>query len=235
MLGDPMNRILPLALSILLLFSSLLGCQKEQASENHVLSLQHSYLTYSTTVYSNTLSSSEEVTGAKNSETSEETALLNNQAPTTESSEGNSCLTSSIDNRVTEAESNSQTKGQTTILENNVTPSVKNAQQTTSTPQIVITTENTSVQTFTILSYSQQVAKGKTAEVVIQGVPGQLYSITVTYSSGPSSAKGLEDQQADADGICQWSFRVGAKTASGSYPICISDANSSQTVYITVE
>ncbi|MGM9680486.1 MAG: hypothetical protein ACI3XR_03170 [Eubacteriales bacterium] len=86
-----------------------------------------------------------------------------------------------------------------------------------------------------LLEFTDTVKKGNTATVTIKGKPDTVYSIKVKYSSGYSSAQGLEDQTSDSDGICSWTWRVGGSTKSGSYPITISDGTDSYELTFTVE
>lgn len=86
-----------------------------------------------------------------------------------------------------------------------------------------------------LLEFTDSVTKGSNATVTIQGKPNTVYSIKVRYSSGYSTAKGLEEQTSDSDGICSWTWRVGASTKSGSYPITISDGTDTYELTFTVE
>ena len=65
--------------------------------------------------------------------------------------------------------------------------------------------------------------RGEIASVTVQGVPGVEYTITVWYSSGKSSAKGLEPKAAGSDGRVSWSWKIGPNTKpSESYRITVS-------------
>ncbi|MGM9637937.1 MAG: hypothetical protein ACI3YK_08165 [Eubacteriales bacterium] len=86
-----------------------------------------------------------------------------------------------------------------------------------------------------LLEFTDSVTKGSNATVTIKGKPDTVYSIKVRYSSGYSTAKGLEDQTSDSDGICSWTWRVGASTKSGSYPVTISDGTDTYELTLTVE
>lgn len=86
-----------------------------------------------------------------------------------------------------------------------------------------------------LLEFTDTVKKGNTATVTIKGKPDTVYSIKVKYSSGYSTAKGLEDQTSDSNGVCSWTWRVGGSTKSGSYPITISDGTDSYELTFTVE
>lgn len=79
------------------------------------------------------------------------------------------------------------------------------------------------------------VGRNEKATVAIIGQAGVTYDIDVYYKSGESSAKGLEDQIADADGFVSWTWKVGASTAAGTYRIVVTGGGETQTVYFTVE
>ena len=59
------------------------------------------------------------------------------------------------------------------------------------------------------------------ATLSINAKPGIEYEITVYYNSGPSTAEGLEPKVADADGNVSWTWKVGGRTAEGTYRITI--------------
>lgn len=70
-----------------------------------------------------------------------------------------------------------------------------------------------------LLSVSSPVKRGNKATVKVRGKPGVEYDIVVRYSSGESSAKGLENQMADAEGCVCWTWKVGGSTKAGTYTI----------------
>lgn len=78
-------------------------------------------------------------------------------------------------------------------------------------------------QKLTVTSAPGTVSKGSTASISIKGKPNTQYSIAVHYSSGVSKASGLESKMSDANGKATWSWKVGAKTKSGTYDVVISD------------
>lgn len=110
---------------------------------------------------------------------------------------------------------------------------------TTTQPQTETTSETTAsvnpVQSLTVLEFTQTVAKGNKATVTIRGLPNTEYTIKVKYSSGYSSAAGLEPKISDADGVCSWTWKVGGSTKPGSYPITISDGKESYMLTFTVQ
>ena len=88
---------------------------------------------------------------------------------------------------------------------------------------------------FIFVSWSEKVGRGDEAYVTIQGKPGVEYAITVFYKSGPSTAKGLEPKVADADGYVTWTWRVGGRTALGSFEIVVSGGGETRSIYFTIE
>lgn len=79
-----------------------------------------------------------------------------------------------------------------------------------------------------------EVKRGGKATLAIRGIANAVYSIRVKYSSGYSSAKGLEDRVSDSDGNCSWSWRIGAKTAPGEYDITVFDGVNSYIIKFKV-
>jgi hypothetical protein len=73
--------------------------------------------------------------------------------------------------------------------------------------------------TISKVSLTESVARGDAAKVVISTAPAASCTIEVRYSSGKSSAAGLDDQTADASGKASWTWTVGRTTLTGTYPI----------------
>lgn len=103
--------------------------------------------------------------------------------------------------------------------------------QTTSEPQ----TPQNPGGSLTVLELTATVSKGNKATVTIQGLPNTEYTIKVRYSSGYSSAAGLEPKTSDAGGVCSWTWKVGGSTKPGTYPITISDGTNTYTLSFTVQ
>lgn len=87
----------------------------------------------------------------------------------------------------------------------------------------------------TIADWSQTVSPGDTGFVTIQGKPGVTYTITVTYKSGPSKAKGLDPQTADDQGAVTWNWKIGSKTSSGTFNITVSGGGETRKVTFQVK
>ena len=72
------------------------------------------------------------------------------------------------------------------------------------------------------VALTSTVRHGADASLTIKTSPRADCGITVVYSSGPSSAAGLVPRETDATGKAKWSWKVGTRTAPGTYPITIS-------------
>lgn len=86
-----------------------------------------------------------------------------------------------------------------------------------------------------LLEFTRTVKKGNKATLTIQGAPNTKYTIKVKYSSGYSTAKGLEPVISDSYGVCSWTWKVGGSTKPGDYPVTVSDGVNSYTLTLTVE
>ena len=85
-----------------------------------------------------------------------------------------------------------------------------------------------------ITNVSSSVSPGEYAYISMQGEPNTDYSITVIYNSGPSTAAGLYTKTSDSNGNVSWEWKVGTRTASGTYPIIISGGGKTCTTEFTV-
>ena len=86
-----------------------------------------------------------------------------------------------------------------------------------------------------VIFLTSPVSPNENATITIKGTPGEEYSITVYYKSGPSKADGLDDKIADADGEVSWTWKIGPRTSAGDWEILISGDAESISEYITVE
>jgi hypothetical protein len=59
------------------------------------------------------------------------------------------------------------------------------------------------------------------AKIVIKTAGGATCAIDVEYASGQSTASGLGDKRVAISGALSWSWKVGAKTTPGSWPVTI--------------
>lgn len=86
-------------------------------------------------------------------------------------------------------------------------------------PTMVASPPATSSLAVTFTSVTSPIGAGNVATATVQTAPGAACTITVTYKSGISKAKGLDPQTADANGSVRWSWLVGGNTTPGSWPI----------------
>ena len=75
----------------------------------------------------------------------------------------------------------------------------------------------------TIISYPKTARRNETVSVTIQALPNTKYHIVVNYKSGPSKSKDLDEKISDANGIVTWTWKVGAKSAAGTFDIIVKD------------
>lgn len=84
-----------------------------------------------------------------------------------------------------------------------------------------------------LVSLTSPVRHGGTASIEIEGKPNTNYSITVYYSSGASTAKGLYTKKSSSSGYVSWSWMVGTRTYSGKHLISISGGGQTFNTYFT--
>lgn len=80
-----------------------------------------------------------------------------------------------------------------------------------------------------IISVTSPISPGENATLVAQTVGGAYCTITVYYLSGPSRAAGLYSKYADNHGSVSWTWRVGTRTTSGTWPIVVTATKNGQT------
>jgi hypothetical protein len=106
---------------------------------------------------------------------------------------------------------------------------------TTDTQSISETSGKTETQSeITLISITSPIAQGETAALKIKGRPDTVYSITVFYSSGASTASGLEDKVSDSGGYAEWYWRIGNRTKIGTFKIEIMGGNETLANEITI-
>ncbi|MFT3952743.1 MAG: DUF4236 domain-containing protein [Oscillospiraceae bacterium] len=76
---------------------------------------------------------------------------------------------------------------------------------------------------------------GESATLSFVGKPTTEYHITVYYASGASSAAGLDAKTSDSDGNVSWTWKIGVRTAAGTYRADVSDGNKTDTFDFTVK
>ena len=99
-------------------------------------------------------------------------------------------------------------------------------------PEVIEEAPATEIQ---LVSITSPINKGQYATITIQGAPNTDYSITVIYKSGASTAQGLVNKTSDGSGQVSWTWKVGTRTTSGSWPIKISGGGQSFSTSITVQ
>lgn len=85
-----------------------------------------------------------------------------------------------------------------------------------------------------IISVTSPIAANQLATVNAKVPSGATASIRVDYKSGASSASGLEDKQADAEGNVSWSWKVSPNTTPGTCSITVTSHGESITTDFTV-
>lgn len=87
-----------------------------------------------------------------------------------------------------------------------------------------------------VQSLTSPIRRGSTAHMEIKGIPGEEYSITVYYASSVSKAADLVPKIADESGLVTWKWKVGARTAPGTYKITVSGGGDTlETVFVVSE
>jgi len=132
---------------------------------------------------------------------------------------------------------NETTKQTTTaITSKETTAATTTASTTTAQTAAPTTTNTTSASTpIEITGANSIVAPGEIASITIKATPNTQYSITVIYKSGPSTSKDLYPKTSDADGVVNWTWKVGSNTAPGTYTIKINGDDETITTSFTVQ
>ena len=107
----------------------------------------------------------------------------------------------------------------------------------TSEKYTTISTISSDKKNIELVSLTDYVSPGETAHIQIKSTPNTEHEISVTYSSGTSTAEGLYNKYSNSNGYVEWSWKVGTNTSEGSYPISIYnyDTLDSETFYFTVQ
>lgn len=66
-----------------------------------------------------------------------------------------------------------------------------------------------------LVSMTNPLKRNEDAELTIKGIPNTEYFIYVYYSSGKSTAAGLESKTSDNEGYVTWTWHVGGRTKLG--------------------
>lgn len=87
-----------------------------------------------------------------------------------------------------------------------------------------------------VQSLTSPIHRGSTAHMEIKGIPGEEYSITVHYASSVSKAADLIPKIADENGTVAWKWKVGSRTAAGTYRIIVSGGGDTlETAFVVTE
>ncbi|MDW7658023.1 MAG: hypothetical protein SCM11_12710 [Bacillota bacterium] len=112
------------------------------------------------------------------------------------------------------------------------------ATTTKATTTAATTTKATTTATayqLSVIFMTTPISPGEIATININGKPNTEYNINVNYSSGVSSAQGLENKTSDGNGYVSWTWKVGPRTKSGDYYIDIIGDGKTLKVNFTVQ
>ncbi len=115
---------------------------------------------------------------------------------------------------------NNNTRTIEIISSSNITSVVNNSQ--TTNPVVDITSD------LVINTITSPISNNETATLSVIGTPNTEYSISVHYSSGPSTASGLEVATSDNNGNVSWSWKIGGKTNAGTYRVVVKSIDGTQ-------
>lgn len=102
-------------------------------------------------------------------------------------------------------------------------PATASPQPTAAPPTAsAITIPTTAIADEVSLSVTSPVSRGQVAIATARTVPYADCTITVTHSSGPTTAQGLDAKAADGAGDVSWSWTVPTSTIPGSWPVEVS-------------
>ncbi|MGM9625331.1 MAG: hypothetical protein ACI3XM_06440 [Eubacteriales bacterium] len=137
----------------------------------------------------------------------------------------------------TEAKPDTQTEERTTVQTEAATMPETEAEppkQESAAQTKPVETDLNEGHTITDITVTSPIAPNSNAVLTAHVLPDTVYSITVYYSSGPSTAKGLTDKTSDADGTVSWEWKVGQRTKAGTYRIVITGGGDSAETTFTV-
>lgn len=151
---------------------------------------------------------------------------------TSEVSSVESTITESPKETKSQTSSKTQTKSKVESKKQTSTPKAKVSSETKTTqpPASKPTQTTTPISVVSDLSFS----RNEIATVSIKAAPNTEYRISVYYSSGASSAAGLEPKTSDANGNVSWSWKIGGKTNPGTYNLNITGGGEKITKKFTV-
>ena len=77
-------------------------------------------------------------------------------------------------------------------------------------------------------------ARGQNATLRVKTGANLACTIEVDYKSGPSTAAGLSPKTSDAAGNVSWTWKVGANTTTGNWPITVTCNGGSAQTFVKV-
>jgi hypothetical protein len=89
-------------------------------------------------------------------------------------------------------------------------------------------------QAFVKFLNSPAAARGHYATVNVQTTPNTDCSIVVEYKSGPSQAQGLEPKTSSSTGAVSWTWLVGSRTTTGTWPVTVTCGDASAQTFVRV-
>lgn len=133
-----------------------------------------------------------------------------------------------------EVSDTTETSETTAVPETTIVPEATKPPETTKASETTKTPETTAEKVLKYTSITSPISRGNEATVEVKGKPNTKYTIKVKYSSGYSTASGLGAKTADSRGSVSWTWKIGAKTSPGTYPITISGGEETIKIEITV-
>jgi len=99
------------------------------------------------------------------------------------------------------------------------------APETTEKPEITTEPETAPMpsEDIIIVSYPKTAKRNEKVSLTIQALPNTKYHIVVNYKSGPSESKDLDEKISDSNGVVTWTWKVGARSAAGTFEIIVKD------------
>lgn len=92
----------------------------------------------------------------------------------------------------------------------------------TTEPEITLSPDTDSDK-LTITSWPKTASRNETVSVTIKGKANTKYYIEVNYKTGPSTSKDLDPKTSNANGEITWTWKVGARSAAGTFDIIVKD------------
>jgi hypothetical protein len=85
-----------------------------------------------------------------------------------------------------------------------------------------------------VVSFTSYRTKGQWATIKVKGKARSYATIAVYYNSGASRSKYLNPQNTNSKGYASWRWKVGTRTAPGSYRVVITVGGKTITTYLKV-